>query len=212
MCVRFSSNLYHSQQITDSGTHTLTCLSWLCCVPHNFCLIVCTLDVRMAERQSMSPFSTNAAFSETMWPCVCHLPYLMFLSSFFHSSVTMTAGWEGWDTERAAQLEKKKKEKEKRRVWRADFMSSKSKRCMSRAVDAAALSDALRGGRKNYDSQLLKYVSHLNCSRPHASTIWTYTDICCCHLKHCPPLIVHCLALLSCVHFFFEYCVFEWRL
>lgn len=63
MCVRFSSNLYHSQQITDSGTHTLTCLSWLCCVPHNFCLIVCTLDVRMAERQSMSPFSTNAALS-----------------------------------------------------------------------------------------------------------------------------------------------------
>lgn len=111
MCVRFSSNLYHSQQITDSGTHTLTCLSWLCCVPHNFCLIVCTLDVRMAERQSMSPFSTNAAFSETMWPCVCHLPYLMFLSSFFHSSVTMTAGWEGWDTERAAQPEKKKKKK-----------------------------------------------------------------------------------------------------
>lgn len=50
-------------------------------------------------------------------------------------------------------------------------MSSKSKRCMSRAVDAAALSDALRGVGKNYDSQLLKYVSHLNCSRPHASTI-----------------------------------------
>lgn len=50
-------------------------------------------------------------------------------------------------------------------------MSSKTKRCMSRAVDAAALSDALRAVGKNYDSQLLKYVSHLNCSRPHASTM-----------------------------------------
>lgn len=53
-----------------------------------------------------------------MWPCVCNLPCLIFLCMFFHSSVTMTAGWEGVCVH-AVVTES---------LWRADFMSSKCKR------------------------------------------------------------------------------------
>jgi len=69
--------------------------------PQIFCLLsflhCCWLDVRMGKWLSL--VSSHSAFTPsvfvTMWPCVCHISCLIFLGLFFHSSVTMTAGWEG---------------------------------------------------------------------------------------------------------------------
>lgn len=134
-------------------------------------LIACTLDVRMGKWLPMSNHSTlTPSVSVTMWPCVCHLPCLIFFSLFFHSSVTMTAGWgvgvclwwlwTGSLTEKVefgAQIPCLANAKE---VWGRVDAGSPEQRTLP-----------FWGLRKNYDSQLLKNVSHLNCARPCASTI-----------------------------------------
>lgn len=55
------------------------------------------LDVRTEEtaarvnpRDALTP-----SVSVTMWPYVCNLSWLIVLSLFFHSSVSMTAGCNG---------------------------------------------------------------------------------------------------------------------
>lgn len=79
----------------------------------------------MAKWRSMSNHSAlTPSVSFTMWPCVCSLPCFIFLSLFFHSSVTMTAGWEGGFAVVTVNWELNWKSG----VWRADFMSSKCKR------------------------------------------------------------------------------------
>lgn len=81
--------------------------------------------------------------SETMWPCVCHLPSphvpQLLLSQLCYHDCRMG----GVRHRTGCPTDKKKKEEEeekkKSRVWRADFMSSKTKRCMSVAALSAAL-------------------------------------------------------------------------
>lgn len=120
----------------------------LCCVAHNSCLLVRSNACWMLGRGNGSLWCQTTQRPLRLSPsqcgqCVRHLPRLIFLRLFFHNSVTMTAGWEG--------------------------------SCCHDGGPGAVLKNA--GGseestkprsdpRNNYDSQLLKNASHLNCSRP----------------------------------------------
>lgn len=174
--------------------HSCCCsCSWLCCVPHNFCLlsflIACVLDVRMGKWLSVvsNHSAPTPSVSVTMWPCVCHLPCLIFLSLFFHSSVTMTAGWEGgggsslrwrWTgswTENVEFGEQISCLANAEEVWGQQSVDADSPE--RRTLPCW---DELR--KNYYDSQLLKNVSHLNCARTmclHHLNSQIETHICC---------------------------------
>lgn len=158
--------------------YSLSCFSWLFCVPDNFCLlsllIACMLDVRVGKWLSVvSNHSTlTPSVSVTMWPCVCHLPCLIFLSLFFHSSVTMTAGWErgegGWWRWTGS--------------WTENVEFGEQILCLPNAKEVRGHPSVDTGSpgqhtllcsklRENCDSQLLKNVSHLTCARPCASPL-----------------------------------------
>lgn len=142
------------------------------------------LDVRMGKWLSVvsNHSALTPSVSVTMWPCACHFPCFIFFSLLFHSSVTMTAGWEGvtvmtvnWELNW------------KHGVWRTDFESSKCKRYTRPTVCGLRPPQVTHFAMfktHNYDLQLLKNVSHLNGQVLLKSQTYTNTHLCVC-VCHC---------------------------